>query len=391
MRIVIAGGGIGGLTAAIALNRVGIDVHVCEQASAFREVGAGIGIAPNALRALDLLGIGPDVDALSIPALQGGLRQASGRVLLSMPVKEISRRIGTIAVLHRAELLNLLIAKLDPARLHLAHRCTSFTESPDGISVHFDNAADIHADALIAADGLRSAIRTQLFGGVPIRYSGYTAWRAVVDFPAGRDLQISETWGPGRRFGIVPMSAGRVYWFATRNAAEGETDPPGRARDALLQTFAGWHAPISALISTTDEESILRNDIHDIDPLPHFVSGRVALLGDAAHAMTPNFGQGACQAMEDAVVLAACLKKTGQPHTAFAEYERRRLGRTRQIQLGARRFGALGQLENPALCFLRDSAMRLIPAKAASRQTKALLDVEVLTPDEREFFAAATT
>lgn len=155
-----------------------------------------------------------------------------------------------------------------------------------------------------------------------------------------------------------------------------------------MQLFAGWHAPIDALLAATREESILRNDIYDVDPLPHFVRGRVALLGDAAHAMTPNFGQGACQAMEDAVVLAAFLKKNGDVASAFAEYERRRRKRTRQIQLGSRRFGAIAQIENPVLCHLRDGAMRLTPSALATRQTKALLDVQLLSVAERAFFAS---
>src|SRR6202012_4296004 len=128
---------------------------------------------------------------------------------------EISRRIGTISVLHRADLLNMLVAKIDPPHLHLAHACTGFTESPDGITVAFDGGEPIDADGLIAADGLRSRIRGQLFGDTPIRYSGYSAWRAIVDFVGSRDLSLSESWGRGRRFGIVPMSGDRVYWFAT--------------------------------------------------------------------------------------------------------------------------------------------------------------------------------
>ena len=389
MHIVIAGGGIGGLTTAIALARVGIEVDLYEQASAFREVGAGIGIAANALRALELLGLGGDLDAQSIPALQGGLRDASGRVLLAMPLDEISRRIGAIAVLHRADLLNLLVSHVNPASLHLGRRCIGFTEHTEGVTAEFADGSALRADGLIAADGLKSAVREQLFGKSTMRYAGYTAWRAVVDFPGSGDLQLGETWGRGRRFGIVPMSAGRVYWFATRNAPEGEKDPPGRAKEALSEQFAGWHPPIAALLAATGEDSILRNDIYDIDPLPSCARGRVALLGDAAHAMTPNLGQGACQAMEDAVVLAACLKKAGQVAPAFAEYAHRRAKRTRQILLGSRRFGVIAQMENRTLCRIRDFAIHMTPGAVASRQTRALLGAKILTSQECELFAAS--
>ncbi|HEY3824979.1 MAG TPA: FAD-dependent monooxygenase [Bryobacteraceae bacterium] len=388
MRIVIAGGGIGGLTTAIALSKVGVDVHLYEQASEFQEAGAGIGIAENALGALDVLGLGHAMESDSIRAPQGGLRAAGGRFLISIPADEVSARIGAIAVFHRAELLNLLLKNMDPQRLHLGHRCTGVTEDHDGITVQFDNSATVRGDCLIAADGLKSSIRAQIFGRSEARYAGYTAWRAVVPFAGGPHLSLSETWGRGRRFGIVPMSAGRVYWFATQNAPEGQKDPVGGARQKLMQLFRGWHQPIEALIDATREESILRNDIYDIDPLPHFVQGKVALLGDAAHAMTPNLGQGACQAMEDAVVLAACLKKVGKIEPALAEYERRRVPRTREVLLRSRRLGVVAQWENPALCWLRDSVMRMTPSGAAARQMKALLDVEILTSPERAHFTA---
>jgi 2-polyprenyl-6-methoxyphenol hydroxylase-like FAD-dependent oxidoreductase len=388
MRIVVAGGGIGGLTAAIALSRIGVDVHLYEQATEFREAGAGIGIAENALRALDVLSLRHAMESGSIRALQGGLRAADGRFLLSIPADDVSARIGTIAVVHRAELLNLLVANMDPQRLHLGRRCTGFTQDREGITLRFDDGASARGDGLIAADGLRSAIRTTIIGRPQVRYAGYTAWRAIVDFPNHPDLALGETWGRGRRFGIVPMSAGRVYWFATRNAPEGQKDTPGQTRESLMQLFAGWHQPIEALIAATREEAILRNDIYDIDPLPRFVQGRVALLGDAAHAMTPNLGQGACQAMEDAVVLAACLKKAGRIEPAFIEYEHRRMPRTAQVLLRSRRLGAVAQWQNPVLCRLRDSVMRITPKTAAARQMKALLDVEILTAAERALFTA---
>jgi 2-polyprenyl-6-methoxyphenol hydroxylase-like FAD-dependent oxidoreductase len=380
MRIIVVGGGIGGLTAAIALRRIGVDVEVYEQAAELREVGAGIGLAGNALRALGALGLADELLSQSVAAAQGGLRRPNGEVLAAMAGDELSRRMGTVAVAHRAELLAMLRGHVDQGRVHLAHRCVAVNQDSNGVTAQFENGETVRADALVGADGLRSVVRRCLFGNSAVRYAGYTAWRAVVN--AKIEPVIGEAWGRGQRFGIVPMAGGRVYWFAVKNAPEGERDPAGGAKKALAGLFRGWHRPIEDLIAAAQEESILRNDIYDIEPLPRFVRGRVALLGDAAHAMTPNLGQGACQAIEDSVVLAALVQSKGQIEAALAEYDRRRRARTRTIVLWARRLGRVAQLENPALCWLRDFGMKMSPKGPGVQQMKALFETEILTADE---------
>jgi 2-polyprenyl-6-methoxyphenol hydroxylase-like FAD-dependent oxidoreductase len=293
---------------------------------------------------------------------------------------------GVVAVMHRSELLALLAQQLAPEWVHLDRICAGFEESGKAITARFQNGESASADALIGADGLRSVVRTQLFGERPIRYAGYTAWRSVVEFNDSRNLIMGETWGRGRRFGIVPMSRGRVYWFATKNAPEGERDPEGRRKDVLSRLFRGWHEPIEALIAAAAEDSILRNDIYDIDPLPGFVRGRAALLGDAAHAMTPNLGQGACQAIEDAIVLAACLKTNDSVESGLREYQRRRAPRARRFVLRSRFVGAIAQIQNPALCWFRDAAMRATPGRIAAVQMRSMLNSMALEASEVSLF-----
>jgi 2-polyprenyl-6-methoxyphenol hydroxylase-like FAD-dependent oxidoreductase len=382
MRIIVVGGGIGGLTSAIALKRVGIDVDIYEQAGTVREVGAGIGLASNALRALEVLGLAGELQSESVAAVQGGLRRPDGGVLVSIAADDLSRKVGTVAVVHRAELLALLSRHAEPGRVHLGHRCVEVRQDANGVSAQFDTGKTVRADAVIAADGLRSVVRAQVFGNPAPRYAGYTAWRAVVN-ASSLEPMMSETWGRGCRFGIVPMARGRVYWFATRNAPEGQRDPSMRTKVILAELFRGWHRPIEALIAASTEESILRNDIYDIDPLRRFANGRVALLGDAAHPMTPNMGQGACQAIEDGVVLAALLKSIPRIEAALLEYERRRLARTRQILLWSRWIGKIAQIENPILCSLRDFGMRMAPKTSGPRQMGALFGAEILRPEEQ--------
>lgn len=181
MRVIVVGGGIGGLTAAIALRRVGIDVDIYEQAADLREVGAGIGLAANALRALEALELGDELRSECLAAAQGGLRRPDGEFLVSIAVDELSQKFGSVAVVHRAELLALLRRHVEPSRVHVEHRCIEVGQASNSATARFDTGDTVRADAIIAADGLRSTIRAQLFGNPVIRYAGYTAWRAVVN------------------------------------------------------------------------------------------------------------------------------------------------------------------------------------------------------------------
>ena len=382
MHFIVLGAGIGGLTATIALRRVGVDVDVYEQAPELREVGAGIGLAANALGALRVLGLASELQAEGVAAVQGGLRRPNGDLLVSIPADELSRKIGTVAVVHRAELLALLSRHVEPSRIHLGRRCVAVSQDSKGVTVQFDTGEIACADGMIAADGIRSTVRAQLFGKPKIRYAGYTAWRTIVS-AAGIEPTMGETWGRACRFGIIPMARGRVYWFAVKNAPEGQRDPSTGTKRTLAELFRGWHRPIEALIEAAQEDSILRNDIYDINPMARLALGRVALLGDAAHAMTPNLGQGGCQAIEDSVVLAACLKSSGQIESALAAYEHRRLNRTRKVLLLSRRIGDVAQLESSFLCGLRDFVMGVIPKNAGAQRMKSLFGAEILTPDEK--------
>ncbi len=383
MRVLIVGGGIGGLVTAIALHKAGLEAHVYERAAEFREAGAGIALARNAMRALDVIGLGDAVRSEGIGGAQGGARTPDGTILVRISADMLRENFGDIVVMHRAELLDLLLRHVEPERIHPGRTFTGFEQRAGRVTAYFSSGEAADGDVLIGADGIRSAVGTHLFGERPIRYAGYTAWRSVVEFPRREKLMISETWGRGCRFGIVPMNRDRVYWFATNNAPEGEHAPEGETKNALLRLFRGWHEPVEALIAAAGEDSILRNDIYDMDPLPKFAAGRVALLGDAAHAMTPNLGQGACQAIEDAVTLAVCLKAAGEKvESGLREYERRRVARTSDVVLQSRRLGAIAQVQNPVLCRLRDLGLRATPERIASRQMKSLLDYEVLKPGE---------
>lgn len=363
MRVVVVGAGIGGLCAAIALRRAGHEVCVYEKTPEMREVGAGLSLWGNALTALDKLGLGAAVAATGSPAVSGAARDQRGRVLT--PVK--AEAAGRMVVLHRGELQALLLEALGQPGVKTGAMFVGYEEGPEGVRANFDDGEEALADLLVGADGLHSVVRGQLHGAQPPTYAGYTAWRGVTAFELDPGAG-GESWGCGQRFGIVPMSRGRVYWFAVANAPEGEADPlPGR-KARLLRRFEGWHAPVSDVIAATEESAILRNDIYDRPPLKRWSSGRVTLLGDAAHPTTPNLGQGACQAVEDAVVLAQCLAGNQKIPAALQRYDAARIPRTTRIITTSRRFGQVGQLQNPFLCRARNLLLRATPARVAQQQ-----------------------
>ncbi|HYL84941.1 MAG TPA: FAD-dependent monooxygenase [Candidatus Angelobacter sp.] len=387
MQVIVIGGGIGGLTATIALRRAGIEAHAYERAPALREVGAGISLWANALHALDELGLANAIRPHVLSELHAGLRTWRGAVLSSAASNELTKRFAVpIAVMHRADLLAVLAGQVSSQQLHFDHECTGFVQDAAGVTARFTNGKVVRGDVLIGADGLRSVVRAQLFGDQPPRYAGYTAWRAIVP-TTHTGIASCESWGPGQRFGIIPLGDGRVYWYATKNLPEGQRDEPGQAKQNLLRLFRGWHDPVEALIQATDESAILRNDIYDRDPLPRWSENRVTLLGDAAHPMTPNLGQGGCQAIEDAVVLAACLANSHQVDSALRRYQDRRIPRTSAIVLQSRRIGEIGQWENLLLCFLRNAAIRAVPSRIKARQIASVAVYEALTEAERALFA----
>jgi 2-polyprenyl-6-methoxyphenol hydroxylase-like FAD-dependent oxidoreductase len=241
--------------------------------------------------------------------------------------------------------------------VRLDARCVRVTQDARGVVAGFADGREVHGDLLVGADGVHSVVRATLHGGQPPTYAGYTAWRAVVPFDTER-LQAGESWGRGARFGRVGMSGGRVYWYATANAPEGQRNADEKA--ALLDLFRGWHAPIPALIEATAPGAILRNDIYDRPPLKTWGRGRITLLGDAAHPMTPNLGQGGCQAIEDAWVLARALARDPSPQ-GLRRYEAARHPRTRRFVLESWRFGKIAQTSNRLVIAVRNALVRMAP------------------------------
>src|SRR5436190_18144231 len=323
-KAIIIGGGIGGVTAAIALKRAGLDVTVYERADELREVGSGLPLWSNALRSFHKIGLTDVYETLGAEVSAGSVSTWQGDVLADLRTVELLKELGKInIVVHRAELLAWLLKRLGEDRVQLGMTCVGFAQEAIGVSARFTDGTEAHGNVLIGADGIHSVIRTQLFGLIKPRYAGYTCWRGLAH--TTRTGLETWAWGKGYQFGITPMSKGRAYWFAQKYTPEGEKDKSGGRKSEVFELFHDWHDPIPAVIEATAETDILRNDIYELKHLRHWSRGRVTLLGDAAHAMTPNLGQGACIAIEDGVVLASCLEVERDVVTALKLYETRRV------------------------------------------------------------------
>jgi len=358
IRVDIVGGGIGGTALGCALHRFGIDIRIFEQAPALQAVGYGLTLQRNALQALDTIGLRESILRRGSEIRRGSLRRPTGHVLTRMTLD--------LCAIHRATLLSALTESVPASRLHLGHR----VESP------------MDADFVVAADGFHSLFRRYIVANEsPPRQGGYTAWRGLAPRSAaiGQALDldtVSETWGRGTRFGIVPIDGGdSIYWFGV--APVEPLKNTHEAKAFLLATFRGWHTPIEMLLEATPAEAILESKIVDRTPISRWHAANVFLLGDAAHPMTPNLGQGGCQAIEDAIVLgylfrAFCRGKILKEEIG-PRYEEHRMSRVYDIVDRSFTFGRLARVSNPLVVGLRNLLFRIVPEGTQERQLARIL------------------
>jgi 2-polyprenyl-6-methoxyphenol hydroxylase-like FAD-dependent oxidoreductase len=375
-QVIIVGAGPGGLTLALALRQAGFHPVVHERAQSGSEAGCGFTLWPNAMRALDVVGVGAELRRHCRPLEAIAMTAADGSQLFSLDSSALNHNRGGIGwAMQRSELIALLMQLLGPDHIRFASELTGFKQNAAGVRATFGDQSEVTGCALIGADGLRSTVRSQLFGEQKLRFAGYAVTRGISSFPLARATGVTSL-GRGQQFGYFPMSAERVYWFASKNAAAPQTNSTSIGKSDLLEEFAGWHAPVREVIERTPESCILRNDIYDMDPLPAWTNGRATLLGDAAHPATPDLGQGACQAIEDAIVLARCLSGQTEIGAGLMQYEKHRIRRTRDLTLLARRVGRSGTWTNAFLCGFRNFMIRHTPHSVRLRQLQEMFEFQ---------------
>lgn len=370
MRIVIVGAGIGGITAALALRRLGFpDVTLIEQAPAIRAVGAGIQLSANCVRLLRRLGLGEALAEISVQPSAHVFRDwKTGELLLhtALGAKAEAAFGETYFHAHRADLLAALLAKLAPSQVHLGQRVKEIRDIGGHVEVATEKGERFEADVLIGADGIHSTVRQALFGADRPRFAGNVAWRALV--PAERVAhlrldKVAEVWmGPNRSLVRYYVSAGRLLnWIGITRAKESEIESwsaKGLVADAL-RLWGDWHPIVRGMIEATPAEGLFRMGLYDRDPLQSWARGRIAILGDAAHPMLPFHAQGAAQSIEDAWVLAGSLAESPQqPAAALQAFAARRIERANWVQAYSREMEEFVHQADPARIEHRNQRLR---------------------------------
>lgn len=374
--ILIIGGGIAGLCSAITLQHMGMKVKVYEKSTEPNVAGAGIIIAPNALQALEPYGISDEIIRLGNPSDGIQIVSDQGRLLTEQAVPS---EYGNLYSIHRKDLHHILMSALPPGTVEWGNPLLRLEQKDHHVVVTFRDGSEAEGDLVVAADGIHSSIRKQLIPQDTYRYAGQTCWRGVVsvDGLPGLSHHFIETWGTKGRFGIVPLPNNQVYWYALINARQADPIIASYTMEDLYRLFKDYHDPIPDLLLKTASHDVIHRDIVDITPMDRFYSDRVVVIGDAAHAITPNMGQGACQAIEDARILAECLRIHSNVQEAFADYDARRRGRIKQISNQSWRIGKMAQSESLLFASIRNRLMKHAPKVMYRKQAVRLYQFQI--------------
>ena len=405
MRFLVIGAGIAGLATAVAVRRAGHDVQVLEQRPD-TGTGAGISIWPNALAALDVLGLGDEVRAAGGRVGAGAVRWHDGRWLRRPTAGRMERALGEpLVVIHRRALTDILGRGLPATTVTRGVTATGLMASAEGVRVTLADGSVLGCDAVVGADGVDSMVARRLNGTLRRRYTGYTAWRGIAAHELDPDL-AGETIGPGLQFGHVPLGASEAtgnmpraseatgdmprasgatgdmpraggatgqltYWFATQRVPSGQSSAIGELAH-LGRVFGSWPHPIPALLAATAEDAVLRNDLYDRVRADCWATDRVVLVGDAAHPMRPHLGQGGCQGLEDAAILGALTAGCTDPGAAFRRFAAFRRGRVRNVVAESRMIGQVVNMRPTVLGAVASRASTLVPEALLVRHLRSV-------------------
>lgn len=379
-QVVIIGGGIGGLTTALAFEKLGIEYKLFEKAKNIEAVGAGIWLSPNALQVFEWLN-----PKLLAKIIHTG--NELNRILVAnqqlKPISDsdqafVKKRFGysTIAI-HRGELQQLLYEFVDKKNITLNKEFYEYINSENGLlEIVFADGSKSHAKSIIGADGIKSKVRKQVFPHSRIRYTGQTCWRGVSNYNIGSDLENTgfTLWGKRLQFGVSKISKDKVYWFAVELSRPNLKDNPEGLKKKLIQTFESFHPITNQLIKNTEVSKIIRTDINDLEPLRKWYKGNICLIGDAGHSMTPDLGQGGAQAIEDAYYLAQAIYRSNKKNTAFTEFYNFRKNKVQKLVKLSKQTSKLAVLKYGS--GIRNFILKNIPEKITQKQMLDIYDLK---------------
>lgn len=368
----IIGAGIGGLTTALTLKQRGLNVNIFESSAEIKPVGAGIILANNAMQVFQKLGIQDKIEKAGnkISFMKITDDQLKPLSVVNLSEYEQKYNVSNIAI-HRGELQKILANEIGFDNINLSKRLSKI-EKNKLFKLTFEDTSTIESKLVIGADGIKSVVRNQLFEKSTLRNPNQICWRGIceIDLPQKYHNELNEAWGKGKRFGFVKISDEKVYWYALANSKNVEADEVN-----LTEFFSEFHSDILNIISATKKEQIIVSNIFDLKPIDKWQSENVCLVGDAAHATTPNLGQGACQAIEDAYVLGKLLESGLEIGNTFAEYEKLRRKKAHTIVNTSWTVGKIAHIENCFGIWLRNFAMKNIPKSANKKQMDMIFNL----------------
>jgi FAD-dependent urate hydroxylase len=340
LKAIVIGAGIGGLTAGIALAQAGYEVEIYDRVAELRPVGAGISLWSNGVKVLNRLGLGQEIAAIGGRMQRMEYRAQTGELWNQIDLMPLAQQVGQQPYPVARRDLQTMLLRAFPGEVHLNHQCVAVEEDEMGVTAIFANGHRVQGDILVAADGIRSELRQYVLGEtIQPQYGGYINWNGLV--AADADLAAADTWviyvGEHKRASMMPVGGDRFYFFFDVPLPADTPAQPEEYQTQLRQYFQGWDKPVQRLIDRLNPIETARPVIHDVGPITKYVRGRVALLGDSAHATCPDLGQGGCQAMEDAWVLTNYLTSTNiSVMDALARYEKERMARANAVVVKAR-------------------------------------------------------
>ncbi|MBV1915604.1 MAG: FAD-dependent monooxygenase [Pseudomonadales bacterium] len=378
MKGIIVGAGIGGLSTAIAMQQHHIDVKIYEASNKLSPIGAGILVPPNAMIILERYGLAEKIKHAGVCIDSTDIFSSNGRPIAQTSAHFTKNGTGyqVVAIL-RSTLQSILVDSLSPGALVTGKRCAYVNTKSDGIELFFEDGSSVSARYLVGADGLRSNVRASIFPDSALRYSGQICWRGLseINLSSKWMKSLSEVWGPGIRFGFVPVGNSKVYWYATKRQEANGIDDPASVKERLLDIYSAFPTPVSEIISQTANSSIISDDLNDLRPLKSWFSKSTVLIGDAAHASTPNLGQGGAQAIEDSWVLAEKLAANTSIQNAFQQFEKLRFSKARKVTNMSWQIGKVTNLRNKQACRIRDALFRSVPDVMTRRQSRMMYDI----------------